>query len=72
MPPGASFTQHIRTAVSAAQVVIAVLSLGLFRSAFCYAELAWAYEAGVNVIPVYSGNQASTAQVDRWIKGELE
>lgn len=62
----------MQTAVLAAQVVIAALSPELFRSAWCLAELEAAYEAGVDVLPVYSGNQASTAQVDRWIKGKLE
>ena len=45
----------------------AALSDGFFTSDWCAAEIVAAKEAGIKVVPVYSGDDHGAKQVDRWV-----
>ena len=60
--------EAMQGAVKRSSLVIAALSDGFFESSWCAAEVAAAKEAGIKVIPVYSGDEHGANQVDRWVK----
>merc|ERR1740124_1971318 len=54
-------------AVRRSKLVLAALSEGFFASKWCEAEIEAAREAGVKVIPCYSGDDYGAKQVDKWV-----
>ena len=52
--------------MTAAQLLL-VRSDGFFTSDWCAAEIVAAKEAGIKVVPVYSGDDHGAKQVDRWV-----
>ena len=68
-------TEAMQGAVKRSKLVVAALSEGFFTSSWCEAEIAAAKEAGIKVVPVYSGDDHGAKQVDRWVekyKGHAE
>ena len=57
----------MQDAVRRSELVVAALSNGFFTSDWCAAEIAAAKDAGIKVIPVYSGDDHGAKQVDRWV-----
>ena len=55
-------------AVKRSKIVVAALSDGFFTSDWCAAEIVAAKQAGIKVIPVFSGNDHAANQVDKWVK----
>ena len=67
--------EAMQGAVKRSKLVVAALSDGFFESSWCAAEVAAAKEAGIKVIPVYSGDDHPAKQIDRWVdkyKGHAE
>jgi hypothetical protein len=67
--------EAMQGAVKRSSLVVAALSDGFFASDWCAAEVVAAKEAGIKVIPVYSGDDHGAKQVDRWVekyKGHAE
>ena len=60
-------TAAMQEAVRQSGLVIAALSEEFFMSPWCEAEIAAAKEAGIKVIPVYSGNAHGADKVDKWV-----
>ena len=60
--------EAMQGAVKRSSLVVAALSDGFFESSWCAAEIAAAKEAGIKVIPVYSGDEHGANQIDRWVK----
>ena len=54
-------------AVKRSRLVVAALSEGFFGSKWCEAEIAAAKEAGIKVVPVFSGDDHGSNQIDKWI-----
>ena len=54
--------------VKRSKIVVAALSDGFFTSDWCAAEIVAAKQAGIKVIPVFSGNDHAANQVDKWVK----
>ena len=55
-------------AVRRSKLVVAALSEGFFASTWCEAEIEAARDAGIKVIPCYSGEDHGAKQVDKWVK----
>jgi LPXTG-motif cell wall-anchored protein len=55
-------------AVKSSQLVVAALSHGFFNSTYCEAEIAAAKEAGIKVVPTFSGDHHPNNQIDKWVK----
>ena len=55
-------------AVKSSQLVVAALSHGFFHSTWCEAEIAAAKEAGIKVVPTFSGDHHPNNQIDKWVK----
>ena len=55
-------------AVRRSHLVVAALSEGFFASTWCEAEIAAAKEAGLKVIPCFSGDDHASKKVDKWVK----
>jgi LPXTG-motif cell wall-anchored protein len=55
-------------AVQSSQLVVAALSHGFFKSRWCEAEIAAAKEAGIKVVPTFSGDHHPNNQIDKWVK----
>jgi len=65
----------MQDAVKRSKLVVAALSDGFFESTWCAAEIVAAKEAGIKVIPVFSGDDHPAKQIDRWVdkyKGHAE
>ena len=60
-------TEAMQGAVKRSKLVVAALSEGFFTSSWCEAEIAAAKEAGIKVIPVFSGDDHAAKQVDKWV-----
>ena len=60
-------TEAMQGAVKRSKLVVAALSDGFFESSWCAAEIAAAKEAGIRVIPVYSGDDHAAKQIDKWV-----
>jgi hypothetical protein len=54
-------------AVKRSQLVVAALSEGFFGSKWCEAEIAAAKEAGIKVVPAFSGDDHGSKQIDKWV-----
>ena len=48
-------------------LVVAALSDGFFESTWCAAEIVAAKEAGIKVIPCFSGDDHAAKQIDKWV-----
>ena len=59
--------EAMQGAVRRSKLVIAALSDGFFESTWCEAEIVAAKEAGIPVIPVYSGDHHGAKMVDKWV-----
>ena len=59
--------EAMQGAVKRSTLVIAALSDGFFESTWCAAEIAAAKEAGIKVIPCYSGDDHGAKQIDNWV-----
>ena len=59
--------EAMQSAVKRSSLVVAALSDGFFESSWCAAEIVAAKEAGIKVIPVYSGDDHGSKQIDRWV-----
>jgi hypothetical protein len=57
----------MQLAVKRSRLVIAAISEAFFASAWCEAEIEAAMEAGIKVIPVYSGDDHGAKVVDKWV-----
>ena len=57
----------MQAAVKRSTLVVAALSDGFFTSDWCAAEIVAAKDAGIKVVPVYSGDDHGAKQVDRWV-----
>ena len=55
-------------AVKSSQLVVAALSHGFFKSRWCEAEIAAAKEAGIKVVPTFSGDHHPNNQIDKWVQ----
>ena len=55
-------------AVKSSQLVVAALSHGFFNSTWCEAEIAAAKEAGIKVVPTFSGDHHGSNQIDQWVR----
>ena len=55
-------------AVRRSKLVVAALSEGFFASKWCEAEIEAARDAGIKVIPCYSGEDHGAKQVDKWVQ----
>ena len=60
--------EAMQGAVKRSKIVVAALSDGFFTSDWCAAEIVAAKQAGIKVIPVFSGNDHAANQVDKWVK----
>ena len=60
--------EAMQAAVKRSTLVVAALSDGFFTSDWCAAEIVAAKQAGIKVIPVFSGNDHAANQVDKWVK----
>lgn len=58
----------MQDAVRRSRLVVAALSAEFFASEWCEAEIAAAKEAGIKVVPVYSGDDDGAKQCDRWVE----
>ena len=54
-------------AVKRSRLVVAALSEGFFASKWCEAEIAAAKEAGIKVVPAFSGDDHGSKQIDKWV-----
>jgi len=54
-------------AVKRSGLVVAALSRGFFNSRWCEAEIKAAKEAGIKVVPTFSGDNHGSNQIDEWI-----
>ena len=59
--------EAMQDAVKRSKLVVASLSDGFFTSSWCDAEIAAAKEAGIKVIPCYSGDDHGAKQIDNWV-----
>ena len=55
-------------AVKRSGLVVAALSHGFFNSAWCQAEIKAAKEAGIKVVPTFSGDNHGSNQIDQWVR----
>ena len=58
----------MQNAVRRSKLVVAALSEGFFASKWCEAEIEAARDAGIKVIPCYSGDDHGAKQIDRWVQ----
>ena len=58
----------MQDAVRRSGLVVAALSEGFFASNWCEAEIEAAKEAGIKVIPTYSGEDHGAKQIDTWVQ----
>ena len=58
----------MQDAVRRSRLVVAALSEGFFGSNWCAAEIVAAKEAGIKVIPTYSGEDHGANQIDTWVQ----
>jgi len=58
----------MQDAVRRSKQVLAGLSEGFFASGWCEAEIEAARDAGIKVIPCYSGEHHGANQVDKWVE----
>ena len=58
----------MQDAVRRSRLVVAALSDGFFESEWCEAEIAAAKEAGIKVIPCFSGDDHGSKKVDKWVQ----
>ena len=69
LKPGEKISKEaMQAAVKRSTLVVAALSDGFFTSDWCAAEIVAAKQAGIKVIPVFSGNDHAANQVDKWVK----
>ena len=59
--------EAMQGAVKRSTLVIAALSDGFFTSDWCAAEIAAAKDAGIKVIPVFSGDDHAAKKIDKWV-----
>ena len=59
--------EAMQGAVKRSSLVVAALSDGFFESSWCAAEIVAAKEAGIKVIPCFSGDDHAAKQIDRWV-----
>ena len=60
--------EAMQGAVKRSCLVVAALSDGFFTSDWCAAEVAAAKEAGIKVVPVFSGNDHGANKINKWVK----
>ena len=58
----------MQNAVRRSKLVVAALSEGFFASKWCEAEIEAARDAGIKVIPCFSGDDQPSKQIDRWVE----
>jgi diadenosine tetraphosphate (Ap4A) HIT family hydrolase len=59
--------EAMQDAVRGSRLVVAALSEAFFKSSWCEAEVQAAMEAGIKVIPAFSGDDHGSKQIDRWV-----
>ena len=60
--------QAMQDAVTKSKLVIAALSDEFFESDWCKKEIEAAKDNDIKVIPVYSGDDHGSKQIDKWVK----
>ena len=58
----------MRDAVKRSRLVVAAINEAFFASAWCEADIEAVKEAGINVIPVYSGDHHGANYVDQIVE----
>ena len=58
----------MQDAVTKSKIVFAAISEEFFKSPWCQLEIEAAKENNIKVVPVFSGDDYSKKQIDKWIR----